>query len=153
MTMIYIFLSIIFFILFSSPFFYLLQRPPVAFYIDNLEPGSSYRIILFAVNAKGRSEPTIIDDITFKGVAKYTGESIKIYWNPISLDWKWLKIRIGHTVVMVNIICACSMWQKKKSCAEFIVIYLTTYLKMSVLLGLRGMKSINLCKWRTKKKK
>ncbi|XP_031624769.1 neural cell adhesion molecule 2 isoform X1 [Contarinia nasturtii] len=52
-----------------------LQRSPVAFYIDNLEPGSSYRIILFAVNAKGRSEPTIIDDITFKGVAKYTGQS------------------------------------------------------------------------------
>lgn len=53
---------------------FLLQRPPVSFYIENLEPGSSYRIILFAVNAKGRSEPTIIDDITFKGVAKYTGE-------------------------------------------------------------------------------
>lgn len=51
------------------------QRPPVAFYIENLEPGSSYRIILFAVNAKGRSEPTIIDDITFKGVAKFTGKS------------------------------------------------------------------------------
>lgn len=53
-----------------------LQRPPVTFYIDNLEPGNSYRIILFAVNAKGRSEPTIIDDITFKGVAKYTGKTM-----------------------------------------------------------------------------
>lgn len=50
-----------------------LQRPPVSFFIDNLEPGSSYRIILFAVNPKGRSEPTIIDDINFKGVAKFTG--------------------------------------------------------------------------------
>lgn len=50
--------------------FYILQRAPVAFYIDNLEPGSTYRIILFAVNAKGRSEPTIIDDVTFKGSAK-----------------------------------------------------------------------------------
>lgn len=54
---------------------FVFQRPPVAFYIDNLEPGNSYRIILFAVNAKGRSEPTIIDDITFKGVAKFTGEN------------------------------------------------------------------------------
>ncbi|ETN65555.1 sidestep protein [Anopheles darlingi] len=52
-----------------------LQHPPVQFFIDNLEPGSSYRIILFAANAKGRSEPVIIDDITFKGVAKYTGVS------------------------------------------------------------------------------
>uniref|UniRef100_A0A182UA33 Ig-like domain-containing protein n=1 Tax=Anopheles melas TaxID=34690 RepID=A0A182UA33_9DIPT len=51
-----------------------LQHPPVQFFIDNLEPGSSYRIILFAANAKGRSEPVIIDDITFKGVAKYTGK-------------------------------------------------------------------------------
>ena len=50
------------------------QHPPVQFFIDNLEPGSSYRIILFAANAKGRSEPVIIDDITFKGVAKYTGK-------------------------------------------------------------------------------
>lgn len=50
-----------------------LQKPPVSFFIDNLEAGSSYRIILFSANAKGRSEPTIIDEITFKGVAKYTG--------------------------------------------------------------------------------
>lgn len=48
----------------------------MVFFIDNLEPGYSYRIILFAVNAKGRSEPTIIDDITFKGVAKFTGKTL-----------------------------------------------------------------------------
>jgi hypothetical protein len=42
--------------------------------LDNVESSSSYRLILFAVNAKGRSEPVIIDDITFKGVAKFTGE-------------------------------------------------------------------------------
>ncbi|XP_065086587.1 hemicentin-1-like [Ochlerotatus camptorhynchus] len=52
-----------------------LQHPPVQFFLDNLEPGTSYRIILFAANAKGRSEPVIVDDITFKGVAKYTGVS------------------------------------------------------------------------------
>ncbi|XP_058467805.1 titin [Malaya genurostris] len=52
-----------------------LQHPPVQFFLDNLEPGASYRIILFAANAKGRSEPVIVDDITFKGVAKYTGVS------------------------------------------------------------------------------
>lgn len=43
------------------------------FVVDNLEPGISFRIVMFAVNAKGRSEPTIIDDITYKGIAKYTG--------------------------------------------------------------------------------
>ena len=50
------------------------QRPPVAFVLDNLEATTSYRLILFAVNAKGRSEPVIIDDISFKGVAKFTGK-------------------------------------------------------------------------------
>lgn len=59
---------------FFNVMFIMFQRTPVSFYIENLEPGSSYRIILFAVNPKGRSEPTIIDDITFKGVAKYTGK-------------------------------------------------------------------------------
>ena len=50
-----------------------IQRPPVSFVLDNVEASSSYRLILFAVNAKGRSEPVIIDDISFKGVAKFTG--------------------------------------------------------------------------------
>lgn len=75
-------------------FHYIFQRPPVAFYIDNLEPGSSYRIILFAVNAKGRSEPTIIDDITFKGVAKYTGKTIRHKTNSNSRT----RFKIGHYV-------------------------------------------------------
>uniref|UniRef100_A0A1I8NIL5 Ig-like domain-containing protein n=1 Tax=Musca domestica TaxID=7370 RepID=A0A1I8NIL5_MUSDO len=48
---------------------------PVTFFIDNLDPLATYRMIIFAVNAKGRSEPIIIDDINFKGVAKYTGAS------------------------------------------------------------------------------
>ncbi|XP_055678044.1 hemicentin-1-like [Lutzomyia longipalpis] len=61
-----------------------LARPPVSFYIDGLEAGSSYRIILFAVNAKGRSEPTIIDDINFKGVAKFTGpSSVSVQLSPV----------------------------------------------------------------------
>lgn len=38
-----------------------------------MAPDTLYRILLFAVNPKGRSEPVVIDGITFKGVAKYTG--------------------------------------------------------------------------------
>ncbi|KAI8129944.1 hypothetical protein FF38_11844 [Lucilia cuprina] len=48
---------------------------PVTFFIDNLDPSATYRMIIFAINAKGRSEPIIIDDINFKGVAKFTGAS------------------------------------------------------------------------------
>jgi hypothetical protein len=47
--------------------------------LDNVEASSSYRLILFAVNAKGRSEPVIIDDISFKGVAKFTGTGELLY--------------------------------------------------------------------------
>lgn len=57
------------------------QRPPVSFVLDNLESTTSYRLILFAVNAKGRSEPVIIDDISFKGVAKFTGELTVFVWD------------------------------------------------------------------------
>lgn len=49
------------------------KTPPI-FYADGLEPGANYRIMLYAVNAKGKSDPTIIDTVTFKGVAKFTGE-------------------------------------------------------------------------------
>ncbi|XP_023158582.1 protein turtle homolog A [Ceratitis capitata] len=52
-----------------------LMHPPVSFLIENLDPTATYRMIIFAMNAKGRSEPTIIDDINFKGVAKFTGAS------------------------------------------------------------------------------
>lgn len=49
-----------------------LQKPPVSFYVEDLEPGNVYRVVLFSSNAKGRSEPIVLDDISFKGVAKYT---------------------------------------------------------------------------------
>ncbi|XP_036325035.1 nephrin-like [Rhagoletis pomonella] len=54
-----------------------LPHPPVSFLIENLDPTATYRMIIFAMNAKGRSEPTIIDDINFKGVAKFTGKQNK----------------------------------------------------------------------------
>ncbi|EDW59180.1 protein turtle homolog B isoform X1 [Drosophila virilis] len=52
-----------------------INHTPVTFVIENLDPAATYRMIIFAVNVKGRSEPTIIDDINFKGVAKLTGNS------------------------------------------------------------------------------
>lgn len=44
------------------------------FYVDNLDLIGSYRLVLYSMNAKGRSEPTIIDVIKVKDIAKYTGE-------------------------------------------------------------------------------
>ncbi|CAH0395031.1 unnamed protein product [Bemisia tabaci] len=34
---------------------------------------SSYRILLFSYNSKGRSEPVILEAVALKGVAKFTG--------------------------------------------------------------------------------
>lgn len=50
-------------------------RTPPSFTANGLDAGLSYRIMLYAVNAKGRSEPTIIDPVTFKGVAKLQGKA------------------------------------------------------------------------------
>ncbi|XP_015518297.1 hemicentin-1 isoform X3 [Neodiprion lecontei] len=42
------------------------------FEVAGLTAGRSYRIFLYAVNAKGRSEATILEPVTLKGVAMYT---------------------------------------------------------------------------------
>lgn len=49
-------------------------RTPPVFFVEGLEPGARYRIKLYAVNAKGRSDSTVIDPVTFKGVAKLQGK-------------------------------------------------------------------------------
>lgn len=47
------------------------------FEVTGLTTGKSYRLFLYAINAKGRSEPAILEPVTLKGVAMYTtGECI-----------------------------------------------------------------------------
>ncbi|KAF3427107.1 hypothetical protein E2986_03408 [Frieseomelitta varia] len=47
------------------------------FEVAGLTTGRSYRLFLYAINAKGRSEPAILEPVTLKGVAMYTtGECI-----------------------------------------------------------------------------
>ncbi|EFN75494.1 Myelin-associated glycoprotein [Harpegnathos saltator] len=48
------------------------------FEVAGLTTGRSYRLFLYAINAKGRSEPAILEPVTLKGVAMYTtGEYIR----------------------------------------------------------------------------
>ncbi|XP_034941261.1 neural cell adhesion molecule 1-like isoform X2 [Chelonus insularis] len=42
------------------------------FDVAGLTTGRSYRLFLYAVNSKGRSEPTILEPVTLRGVAMYT---------------------------------------------------------------------------------
>lgn len=50
------------------------QRAPPSFEIEGLEPGASYRLNMYAVNGKGRSDPAAIETVVFKGQAKFVGE-------------------------------------------------------------------------------
>lgn len=50
------------------------NRTPPFFEIRGLPPGVSYRIDLYAVNAKGRSDVATIETVTLKGQAKFTGK-------------------------------------------------------------------------------
>lgn len=42
------------------------------FEVPGLEPGRNYKLLLYAVNAKGRSDPVVLEPVTLKGVAMYT---------------------------------------------------------------------------------
>lgn len=50
--------------------------------MGDLEPDTAYRIVLFAVNPKGRSEPVIIDGINFKSIAKQTANKLDLELSP-----------------------------------------------------------------------
>ncbi|XP_017758029.1 PREDICTED: hemicentin-2-like [Eufriesea mexicana] len=42
------------------------------FVVPGLEPGRKYRLHLYAVNAKGRSDPVVLEPVTLKAVAMFT---------------------------------------------------------------------------------
>ncbi|XP_043272745.1 hemicentin-1 [Venturia canescens] len=42
------------------------------FEVTSLTTGRSYRLFLYAINAKGRSDPTVLEPVTLKGAAMYT---------------------------------------------------------------------------------
>lgn len=44
------------------------------FFLDNLEPDSTFRIVIYAVNAKGRSQGVILEEVTFRDAEKRTGK-------------------------------------------------------------------------------
>ncbi|XP_044745914.1 nephrin isoform X2 [Coccinella septempunctata] len=58
-------------------------RTPPTFAVEGLDPGINYKIVLYAVNAKGRSEPTVIESVTFKGVAKLQGSTASMPVSPL----------------------------------------------------------------------
>ncbi|XP_063921437.1 contactin-1 [Zophobas morio] len=74
-------------------------RTPPTFLADGLDPGMSYRIMLYAVNAKGKSEPTTIDPVTFKGVAKLQGSTASMPVSPLIMGL------LGTAAVLATGVC------------------------------------------------
>jgi hypothetical protein len=50
------------------------SRENAAFTVQGLEPGKVLNMILYAVNAKGRSDPTLLEGFTLKVAEKQTGK-------------------------------------------------------------------------------
>jgi hypothetical protein len=44
------------------------------FFLSDLEPGITFRLAVYAVNAKGRSTATFLEELLFKDAEKQTGE-------------------------------------------------------------------------------
>ena len=58
------------------------------FEVSGLEPGRNYRLLIYAVNAKGRSDPVILEPVTLKGVAMYTtGKFLLILTFKFHYEW------------------------------------------------------------------
>ncbi|XP_059469957.1 neuroglian isoform X3 [Neocloeon triangulifer] len=53
------------------------------FTLHGLEPGLNFMLQLYAANAKGRSEATLIEGLSVKGVAKFTGPTAAWPVNPV----------------------------------------------------------------------
>lgn len=56
------------------------SRENAAFTVQGLEPGKVLNMILYAVNAKGRSEPTLLEGFTLKVAEKQTGKLCQKYF-------------------------------------------------------------------------
>ncbi|XP_020288748.1 synaptogenesis protein syg-1-like isoform X2 [Pseudomyrmex gracilis] len=59
------------------------SRDNAAFTVQGLEPGKVLNMKLYAVNAKGRSEPTLLEGFTLKVAEKQTGTPVPFEFTPL----------------------------------------------------------------------
>ncbi|CAG7819960.1 unnamed protein product [Allacma fusca] len=80
------------------------------FSVENMEPGVEFRFLIFAINSKGRSEPFILDGITFNGVAKFTGPTQPAEVNPL------FAILVGCSVVLIIflVVLIVAVWKRAR---------------------------------------
>lgn len=90
------------------------------FEVAGLTTGRSYRLFLYAINAKGRSEPAILEPVTLKGVAMYTtGEYI---WLPKNiLLMKFENIFTNFKTLLSYSFSSYNMYDKKLGILLYII--------------------------------
>ncbi|XP_022921260.2 neural cell adhesion molecule 2, partial [Onthophagus taurus] len=68
------------------------------FFLDNLEPDVTFRIAVFAINAKGRSNGVILEEVTFRDAEKRTASDGDISISPL------LGIVLGAAFTVITIV-------------------------------------------------
>ncbi|XP_050504924.1 neural cell adhesion molecule 2 [Diabrotica virgifera virgifera] len=68
------------------------------FFLDNLEPDVTFRIIIFAINMKGKSAGVVLEELTFRDAEKRTAQDGDIAISPV------LGILIGATFTIIVVI-------------------------------------------------
>ncbi|CAB3374611.1 Hypothetical predicted protein [Cloeon dipterum] len=71
-----------------------------SFTLHNLEPGLNFMLQMYAANAKGRSEPTTIEGLSIKGVAKFAGSASVWPVNPL------LAALVVTAILLLLVVCA-----------------------------------------------
>uniref|UniRef100_A0A8D8QCP0 Titin n=1 Tax=Cacopsylla melanoneura TaxID=428564 RepID=A0A8D8QCP0_9HEMI len=79
------------------------QTPP-EFKIFGIEAGTTYEIRLYAVNAKGKSDPVILETVTFKGVAKYSSASSELRMDSVITALATLTFCTVILVIVIGLI-------------------------------------------------
>ncbi|KAF7286927.1 hypothetical protein GWI33_003193 [Rhynchophorus ferrugineus] len=70
------------------------------FFLDNLEPDVTFRIVVFAINSKGRSHGLVLEEVTFRDAEKRTATENDMGISPV------LGVLMGATVTIVVVIVA-----------------------------------------------
>ncbi|XP_049820104.1 neural cell adhesion molecule 2, partial [Aethina tumida] len=68
------------------------------FFLDNLEPDVTFRIIVFAINSKGKSHGVVLEEVTFKDAEKRTATDGDLSFSPI------LGVFLGGTLTVVVVV-------------------------------------------------
>ncbi|XP_030763471.1 nephrin-like [Sitophilus oryzae] len=78
------------------------------FFLDNLEPDVTFRIVVFAVNSKGKSGGLVLEEITFRDAEKRTATEKDMKISPV------LGVLMGATVTITIVIVAIVVHVRKR---------------------------------------